>query len=96
MKHILWLMLILQGCSNSLNGEFKCKNELYSGLVFSENSVIIKSEIFGVKQEYSTTYRRSGEQINVKTDKSDLVYKIVNSNTLQGQEFSEGICTKIK
>jgi hypothetical protein len=47
-----------------------------------------------MSEGFTTSYVRDGEYIRVTTDKSDLLIKIADENTLIGEGFAKGIYRK--
>jgi len=47
-----------------------------------------------MSEGFTTSYVRDGEYIRVTTDKSDLLIKIVDTNTLIGEGFAKGTYRK--
>lgn len=68
---------------------------LYSTLeIKGESSCVINDGIFGFP--FATGYERDGNILRVRTDKSDLMFTIKDSETLIGEGFAEGIYKKKK
>ena len=71
------------------------KKGLYKSFDFKgESSVVITDGIIGLP--YATSYVKDGDIIRIKTDKSDLLVTITDSNTLTGEGFADGIYIKTK
>ncbi len=68
-------------------------NPFYKSLTFKgKTTVVIKDAILGM--DFPTSYERDENYIRIKTDKSDLLLEIVDSKTLVGEGFAEGVFTK--
>jgi len=67
---------------------------IYDKLEFKgEGTVVIYSKLM-MSAGFTTSYVRDGEYIRVTTDKSDLLIKIVDTNTLIGEGFAKGTYKK--
>ena len=70
-------------------------NPFYKSLTFKgKTTVVIKDAILGM--DFPTSYERDENYIRIKTDKSDLLLEIVDSKTLVGEGFAEGVFKKKK
>jgi hypothetical protein len=75
---------------NKLFGKYSCNSEcIYSSFEFKGKSTVVISNIFAY------TYVIDENYIRIKTDKSDLLLKITDQNTLTGEGFATGIYVKI-
>ena len=69
------------------------KSGLYNKIEFKgETSCVVTDGIFGIP--FATSYERDGSIIRIRTDKSDLMLTIKDSETLIGEGFAEGIYKK--
>lgn len=66
---------------------------LYKELIFEgKNTVTIIDGIFGFP--FSTSYVLDEDIVRIKTDRSDLLFKIKDSQTLIGEGFAAGTFIK--
>jgi len=69
------------------------KGGLYNKIEFKgETSCVVTDGIFGMP--FATSYERDGSIIRIRTDKSDLMLTIKDSETLIGEGFAEGTYKK--
>lgn len=73
-----------------LRGSYYCKTGFYRLLDFKGLSTVVLSGL------YASSYVVDENYIRIKTDKTDLLFKIKDSNTLEGEGFAEGVYKKIK
>jgi hypothetical protein len=67
---------------------------IYNKLEFKGESTVIVYSNLMMSEGFTTSYVRDGEYIRVTTDKSDLLIKIADENTLIGEGFAKGIYRK--
>ena len=78
----------------SVNGKWESKdNPLYPVLEFKGKSTVVINTILG---SFASSYERDEEFIRVRTDKSDLLFEIVNEDSLIGSGFAKGVWIKEK
>lgn len=73
-----------------LRGIYKCDNCIYKEVEFKGKSTCL---ILGV---YGTSYEIDENYIRVKTDKGDLLFKIIDDKTLEGEGWAEGNYKKVE
>jgi hypothetical protein len=73
-----------------LRGTYRSKTGLYKEIEIKGASTIVISGFF------ATSYVVDENYIRVKTDKSDLLFKIKTDNTLVGEGYAAGIYKKIR
>ncbi len=80
----------------NLQGAFESNdNPFYRELIFrGKKTVSIVDAFFGVP--VATSYEIDENYIRIRTDKSDLLFEIKDSETLVGEGFAKGTYTKIK
>lgn len=80
----------------SLEGTYLSKdNPFYKSLTFKgQSTVVIKDKIFEL--DYPSSYEKDGDFIRIKTEKSDLLLKIITSDSLVGEGFAKGSFKKVK
>jgi hypothetical protein len=74
--------------TSSLRGIFKSNTGLYRTIEFKGASTVV---ILGF---FATSYVVDENYVRIKTDKSDLIFKIKDRNTLEGEGYAEGIYKK--
>ena len=84
----------LSGCFPDISGEYelsspKSDSGVIGGVKILGSTTAAYSLCFGGCIEATTSYRRDGNFIHVKTDKADLVFEIKDSNTLIGKNWIE-------
>ncbi len=73
----------------TISGKYYCANEcIYSTFEFKGKSTVIIQDVF------VSSYVIDGNYIRIKTDKSDLLLRIQDENTLLGEGFATGIFRK--
>lgn len=74
----------------NLQGRYKTNDRgFYKKFIFEgKSTVTVIDAFFGMP--FTTSYVLDGKLIRIKTDKSDLLLKIKNENTLIGQGFANG------
>ncbi len=87
-------LVLLAGCFPSISGEYKVSSpKSESGFIGSIKILGSTTVAYSVCLvgciEATTSYRRDGNFIHVKTDKADLVFEVKDSNTLVGQNWIE-------
>ena len=89
----IWVLL-LSSCHHHLQGSYVSRDcALYKELIFEgKNTVTIIDGIFGFP--FSTSYVLDEDILRIKTDRSDLVFKIKDSQTLIGEGFAAGTFIK--
>ena len=65
---------------------------LYTQLEFKGTNTVVLSTVIG--QDYPTSYIIDEDYIKVKTDKSDLLFKIKDDKILIGEGYSKGLFKK--
>ena len=80
----------------SLQGTYVSKdNPFYRELIFKgKKTVSIVDAIFGIP--FATSYVVDENFIRIRTDKSDLLFELIDNNTLIGEGFAKGTFTKSK
>ena len=79
----------------NLLGRYYCKTGFYRKLIFKgRTTVVIIDSFFGM--QYPTSYVIDGKYIRIRTDKSDLILRIKDSNTLIGEGWAKGVYRKSK
>jgi hypothetical protein len=68
---------------------------IYESFEFNGESTITIKSSFVPGVEYTSSFVRDGEYIRIKTDKSDLLLRIVDEKTLSGEGFALGTYKKI-
>lgn len=81
--------------SNAIEGTYVSEEiSTYKSFTFrGKTTVIIKDGLIGF--DFATTYKRDGNLIIIKTDKSDLLLTIHDNNTLIGEGFAKGTYEKV-
>lgn len=81
---------------SQVQGEYVSKNSrYYRKLKFKgKSTVVVVDAIFG--NSYPTSYVLDGKYIRISSDQSDLLFEIVDNNTLIGEGFAEGVYRKTK
>jgi len=93
---------LLAGCFPGISGEYTLSSSKYdSGLIGSIKILGSTSVAYSVCLdgcvESTTTYRRDGNYIHVKTVNADLVFEVKDSNTLIGKNwFERGTYTRLR
>lgn len=64
---------------------------LYTQLEFKGNNTVV---VTAAGQEFASTYIMDKEYLRIKTDQSDLLFKIQGDSTLIGEGFAEGLYKK--
>ena len=88
-------IILLTSCTNSnLEGKYiNTKGGLYSTIEFKgKTSCVVTDGIIGMP--FATSYAKDGNIIRIKTDKSDLMFTIKDSETLIGEGFAKGVYKK--
>lgn len=82
---VVCISLFSVSCGKKITGEFQCKGGFASSLEFRDGkNVAVKLG----KLVFPTTYRYEGDYIYIKHDKGgEFSYKVVNSNTLIGEDM---------
>jgi hypothetical protein len=77
------------------SGTFVSKdNPFYQSVTFKgKKTVVIRDAIFGI--DFPSEYEKDEEFLQVKTDKSDLLFEIISEDTIKGEGFAEGLYIKI-
>jgi len=80
----------------NLQGTFESNdNPFYRELIFrGKKTVSIVDGFFGIP--FATSYEIDENYIRIQTDKSDLLFEIIDNETLVGEGFARGTFTKIK
>jgi hypothetical protein len=78
-----------------LQGTFICKKCIYAKLEFKGKSTVVIYVGF-IGFPFPTSYVIDEEYIRVRTDKSDLLFRIEDSNKLIGEGWAEGTYNKVK
>jgi hypothetical protein len=79
--------------SSYLKGTFTCKGGIYAKLVFKgKSTVVIYDGFIGIP--FPTSYVIDENYIRIRTDKSDLLLKIKDSKTLEGEGWAKGTYIK--
>lgn len=76
--------------TSSLRGVYKCNNCIYKIIEFKGTSTCL---VLGF---YATSYVVDENYIRIRTDKGDLLLKIIDENTLEGEGWAEGYYKKVK
>ncbi|MBP8114446.1 MAG: hypothetical protein KAY50_03755 [Chitinophagaceae bacterium] len=72
--------------------EISGERGIYSTLIFKgKNTVVIKS----FQLEFATSYEMDGDYIKIKTESTDLLFKVKDNNTLIGEGFASGVYKKV-
>lgn len=78
----------------NIKGKWNSKdNPFYPILEFKGKSTIVVKTIMG---PFVSSYERDEEFIRVRTDKSDLLFEIVNEDSIIGSGFAKGVWIKEK
>jgi len=78
--------------NNSIKGLYKSNGEaIYSAFEFAGESTVI---VYGMGMKFPSSYVKDGELLRITTDKSDLLLKIKDNNTLIGEGFASGTYIK--
>ncbi len=78
----------------NINGKWESKdNPLYPILEFKGKSTVVIKTIMG---PFASGYERDEEFIRVRTDESDLLFEIVNEDSIIGSGFAKGVWIKEK
>ncbi len=78
----------------SIKGKWVSKdNSLYPILEFKGKSTVVIKTIMG---PFASSYERDEEFIRVRTDKSDLLFEIINEDSIIGSGFAKGVWIKEK
>lgn len=78
----------------NINGKWASKdNPLYPFIEFKGKSTVLIKTIMG---PFASSYERDEEFIRVRTDKSDLLFEIVNEDSIIGSGFANGLWIKEK
>lgn len=76
--------------SSFLRGTYTCEKCIYKVIEFKGASTCL---VLGF---YATSYVVDENYIRIKTDKGDLLLKIIDENTLEGEGWAEGHYKKVK
>ena len=84
----------LAGCFPGISGEYKLSSSksesgFIGGIKILGSTTAAYSVCLAGCIEATTSYRRDGNYLHVKTDKADLVFEIKDSNTLIGKNWIE-------
>lgn len=78
----------------NINGKWISKdNFLYPILEFKGKSTVVIKTVMGI---FASSYERDEEFLRIRTDKSDLLFEIVNEDSIIGSGFAKGIWIKEK
>lgn len=78
----------------NLKGEWISKdNPLYPILEFKGKSTVVIKTMMG---SFASSYERDEEFIRIKTDKSDLLFEVVNEDSIIGSGYAKGVWIKEK
>lgn len=79
----LLTLLLLISCGSKLKGTWKCSGGMVDDLEFLNGEQVIVG-LFGAKA--TNTYVLNKDTLNIKTDKADLVFKVVGDE-LKGEKY---------
>lgn len=80
---------------SNLQGTYVGDSPFYKKLIFrGKKTVTIIDAIFGLP--FATSYEIDENYIRIRTDKSDLLFEIKDSETLIGEGFANGVFRKTK
>jgi len=86
------IIAILLSCGSNMEGEWKCDGGMVDGMKFLGGDKVILN-LFGA--QFTTTYIKTGNVINIKTDKADLVFTD-EGTTLKGEDYFMYRCGNCK
>lgn len=72
-----------------IRGTYTCNDCIYREIQFKGKSTCL---VLGF---YGTSYEVDEDYIRIKTDKGDLIFKIIDSNTLEGEGWAAGTYRKL-
>jgi hypothetical protein len=91
---ILVLLSLSLSCGSKMKGNWKCDGGMVDNLEFLNGEQVILG-LMGTKS--TTSYVLNKDTLNIKTDKADVVFKIVGEE-LKGEKYfgfmDVGNCTK--
>ncbi|MBP6739716.1 MAG: hypothetical protein KA146_06980 [Leptospiraceae bacterium] len=79
----LFTLTLLISCGSKMKGTWKCTGGMVDDLEFLNGEQVIVG-LFGAKA--TNTYVLNQDTLNIKTDKADLVFKVVGEE-LKGEKY---------
>ena len=78
----------------NLQGTYVGDNTIYKKLIFrGKKTVTIVDAFFGIP--FASSYELDDNYLRIRTDKSDLLFEIIDNKTLIGEGFAYGTYTKL-